>query len=498
MAPLAFTRDVLFTSAVQPIGGASPDIYSWDKRGSGLRMILSFLNHPALQFLRANLPVRILEYPDWNGFRAALVPPPKVLGISFYINETEQALAMAHHARACGVQEIWGGNFGAYTPEMDAAFDRLFHGWGEAQAAHALGITPRETLVHPEIYGVVGSNLLPRMLFSGVLFTSRSCPYTCNFCQTPDFYGRAAPIALEEIERIVWTYKRRGVAGINILDENFGTFKKHAQEVVRILHRHGLRWVALTRVDTLRTNFDFWLAHGLFGAHLGIESLNDSSLGGASKRTRQDDNLEVLQLLGKHKLFAQIFYILGFEEDTPASIRRDIRLLASCDFDVAQIQVLTPYPRTEQRSLIERKYGIFDHDLSRYNSRNLVWNHPHISPAEMKALQAWANRLIATPQRARHSLSKLALYHGRSTMGVEGMRLFLRQFNGAGRRLHQDFATQLDAARQWARSGWYAHEEQKPQMAYARSKPQAGHALSALNAIPVVVTSAEADPHKPA
>lgn len=456
-------RNILITSPVQPIAGVSPDIYSWDKSSKGMRMIMSFLHHPALAFLEANLPVKALHYPDWDQFCNSLNPVPDVLGISFYINETEQALAMARHARKMGVKEIWAGNFGAYTPEISAEFDHVVHGWGENQLAQIMGLESAESrpLIHPEIYGVVGTNLFPRMLFSGTLFTSRSCPFTCNFCQTPDFYGRATMVPLEEIERIVWTYKKRGVSGINILDENFGTFKQHAQEMVKILHKNKLRWVALTRIDTLRKNFDFWLEHGMFGAHLGIESLNNRSLSGASKRTDQDNNLDMLRQLGKHNMFVQIFYILGFEEDTVESITEDINLLATQDFDVAQIQVLTPYPRTEQRQLIEQKYGIFEFDLRKYNSRNLVWNHPNISAAQMKQLQSWANNLISTPRRVLRSMSKLALYHGRSHIGTEGLSLVMKQFGGQYRALHQEFQGKLDATRQWAKSGWYAYDEKQ-------------------------------------
>lgn len=456
-------RDILLTSPVQPISGVSPDIYSWDKSSKGIRMVMSFLQHPALAFLQANLPVRVLHYPDWDDFSRSLNPVPDVLGISFYINETEQALEMARHARKLGVKEIWAGNFGAYTPEIYHEFDHVFHGWAEDKIAELIGFNNDEDnkLIHPEIYGVVGSNLFPRMLFSGTLFTSRSCPYTCNFCQTPDFYGRATKIPLDEIERIVWTYKKRGVSGINIMDENFGTFKTHAQEVVKILHKYKLRWVALTRVDTLRKNFDFWYSHGMFGAHLGIESLNNRSLNGASKRTDQNDNLEMLKLLGKHNMFVQLFYILGFEEDTVESIKEDIKMLAQQDFDVAQIQVLTPYPRTEQRTLIEQKFGINEFDLRKYNSRNLVWNHPNITATQMKELQLWANRLICTKRRVLRSITKLGLYHGQPKLNMEGITLLIKQFGGQYQKLHNEFQSKLLATRQWAKSGWYAYDEKQ-------------------------------------
>lgn len=450
---------ILLSSPAQPIGGCSANVYSWDKRPAKVRVVMSFLNHPGLGFLAANLPCEILEYPTMEQFRAALADPPDVLGISFYINETEIAIRMAEEARRVGVREIWAGNFGAYSPETRGVFDRVFDGWSEHKLAEALGVSLPNGIRHPELYGAIGTNLFPRMILSGILFTSRGCPWTCTFCQTPDFYGRATQIPLEEIERILWTYHRRGVTGINILDENFGTFRKHAQEVVRLLHRYGMRWIALTRVDTLLENFEDWYAHGLFGAHLGIESLNQSSLAGAVKRIDSLDSVRLLRQMSRRNLFVQSFYILGFEQDTVESIRHDVEILAGLDLDVVQVQVLTPYPRTGQRDEIEQRYGIRDRNLSKYNSRNLVWNHPHISPEEMRDLQHWANSKLSSSRRALRTLSKFLVFCGHERPSLDGLRLVTATWRSPLQQLYRELGVKLASSRRWAAAGWSPYEE---------------------------------------
>ena len=97
---------VLFTSPVQPISGCSPNVYGWDKSPHRVRVAMSFLNHPGLSFLKANLPCTILEYPDLEQYRAALSTRPDVVGFSFYINETELVLKMVEVARRAGVKEV--------------------------------------------------------------------------------------------------------------------------------------------------------------------------------------------------------------------------------------------------------------------------------------------------------------------------------------------------------------------------------------------------------
>jgi radical SAM superfamily enzyme YgiQ (UPF0313 family) len=455
------TQRVLFTSPVQPIGGCSANVYCWDKPPGWVRLVIAFLNHPGLCFLKANVPCDILEYPSGDQFAAALADPPDVLGISFYINETEIALRMVEQARRAGVREVWAGNFGAYSPQIQGAFDRVFRGWGESDVALALGLPPipRDGLRHPEMYTVFGTNLHPRMFLSGILFTARGCPWTCNFCQTPTFYGGAWQIPLEAVERTVWTYRRHGVDTVNILDESFGAFPAHAHEVVEILHRHRMRWIALTRVDTLSRNLDDWCARGMFGAHLGVESLSQNALRAASKRIDQSESVSLLRRMSRRHMVVQAFYIIGFETDTAESIRGDVEALAELDIDIIHVQILTPYPQTGQRELIEGRYGIRDRNLSKYNSRNLVWNHPRIGPEEMRSLQRWAHDRLTSSGRALRAVAKYLLSGGQQRLGFGSWRHLARAFSGPSRALRAAYASRLTAARRWMRVGWRPYDE---------------------------------------
>jgi hypothetical protein len=182
-------------------------------------------------------------------------------------------------------------------------------------------------------------------------------------------------------------------------------------------------------------------------------------LTGASKKVSKLDSIRLVQEMGRRNMFVQAFYILGFEQDTVDSVRSDIGKLAELDIDVVQVQVLTPYPRTGQRSLIEDRYGIGDGNLSRYNSRHLVWNHPHIRPAQMRELQLWANSKLASSRRAMRTLAKFAVYYGRPRPNLAGANLLLNAARGPSRRLHAEFAGRIKGARRWARAGWYPYEE---------------------------------------
>ena len=175
----------------------------------------------------------------------------------------------------------------------------------------------------------------------------------------------------------------------------------------------------------------------------------------------------------------QAFYILGFEQDTAQSVRDDIDRLAAFDIDVVQVQVLTPFPNTEQCASIKAKYGISDTNLSRYNARNLVWNHPHISAEDMRELQHWANRKLSSSRRALRTLAKFAVFCGNRKPGLQGAHLLMRSWAG-GADLHKAYARNVAAARKWTQTGWYPYEQvaQRESVTRVLSKESAGQLLA--------------------
>jgi radical SAM superfamily enzyme YgiQ (UPF0313 family) len=482
-------QQVLFTSVAQPIGGCSPNVYGWDKQPATVKVAMNFLNHPGLAFLKANLTCSVLEYPTWSQFAERIAKqPPKILGISFHINESEQAVRMARYARSHGVQELWAGNYGTYCPEVRAHFDRSITGWGESKISQLLGGKTIENrqIVHPPIYASIGTSLFNRSFVFGLLYTSRGCPYSCSFCQTPDFYGQAHVLSLEAIERVLATYHQQGITGVNVLDENFGIFPKHASEVVNLLRKYRMSWVPLSRVETVLKHFDQWREQGMVGAHLGVESLNQDSLTSGNKRLNQEKSIELLRKMSKHNLFVQAFYIIGFEDETVETIERDLRKLLRLDVDIAQVQVITPYPKTELAARIETEFGIQVKNYSKFNSRNLVWNHPRISPEEMRLLQSRANKMFSTTRRSLRTLSKLMLFQGHRWPNPKGLWQFGKSLGRSHLRLRSELEPKLSNAQKWADVGWYPYEEVDDHEVLVSRQPSDRRAQQVYVGLPVV------------
>ena len=207
-----------------------------------------------LRFLRQNLPeIEILEYPTRAEYVKTLKSGWDAVGFSFYLEESNRILEMAEQARRAGVRQLWAGNYGALTPALQGSFDQVFNGYSEEALAETLGKTI-ESVQHPPLvaeFRLPGGWPMP----VGILFTTRGCSFQCTFCQTTAFAPRPKAIPLEAIERAVRFYLQHGIRYTLILDENFGNIPEHAEAVIELLARYGIRWLVQSRVDLFLTKF---------------------------------------------------------------------------------------------------------------------------------------------------------------------------------------------------------------------------------------------------
>lgn len=364
-------------------------------------------NSFGLRFLKQNIPeIDILEFPKFEEFKKKLKSGKyDVLGISFYINEVPQAIEMINYARKLGIKEIWGGNYGAMTPEVKKYFDKIFIGYSEEAIAKELG-KKIERIVHPPI---VIHTLTPfgvPILVSGTIQTTRGCSLNCKFCQTPKFCSKVSPVPIESIDKVLAEYKKLGIREVFIFDENFGLIKKHADQVASLMDKYKLNWYAMTRADILLANFEEWQKKGLIGAFIGIESFSQENLDFVEKKESREKILALLERLNKKSLLIIGYYMICFENETKKSILRDMEKLKKIRFDLCQICVVTPFPETQLKDYLSNKFGIINHNYSDYDTKHLVWKHPNIKPEEVKELLKKCFKIVYTKRNFLNSWIK--------------------------------------------------------------------------------------------
>jgi radical SAM superfamily enzyme YgiQ (UPF0313 family) len=341
-----------------------------------------------LRFIKQNIPqIEILEYPTWEQYVKKVSEGWDVVGFSFYLNETHEIMKMIEKARELGVAEIWGGNYGALTPDVQPYLDRTFIGYSEQDIGRAVGYEVRE-IKHPPLIVPVGFSGM-NLTWMGVLFTTRGCALGCRFCQTPSFASKVSTLPLESIERVLAYYRQMGIGFIIILDEFFGMNAKHAKGVIALLKKYRMLWWAMTRADLIAKKYDAWNEDGklgLAGVGLGLESFNPQVLEEINKKEEAQEIIDSVNFLNKRNVGVIGYYMIGFDSEDRTSIKKDLDRLASLGLAATQICIIMPLPKTPMWDDISEKYGIFEKDWHKFNAKHLVWNHPTISPSEMKGL----------------------------------------------------------------------------------------------------------------
>lgn len=357
-----------------------------------------------LRFLKKNIPeIEILEYPTKQEYIKKLDEGFDIVGFSFFTSEIPTILEMVQIAQDKNIAELWAGHYGALTDGIEQYFDKVFIGYAEQAVGKELQ-RPIERVKHPVLIDAIGlPNSIP-VFPLGILFTSRGCNIGCNFCQTPLFCNKPHPIPLASIEEVLIQYKQLGIKEIVIPDEDFGLQKKHTEQVVKLLSKYKMNWHPMTRIDILKTNMKSWFQNGLSGALLGIESIRQNQINKTGKNIKVQDTKYVLKELYKKNAFVIGYYILGFEDDTKQSIKKSIKKLVKYSIDMVQLCISTPFPKTPLWDEIEKKYGIFETDWSKWDTKHLVWNHPLLSKEQMEQLLKWGmhhaypkKRFIETP-----------------------------------------------------------------------------------------------------
>ena len=345
---------------------------------------------PGLRFIKQNVPeVEILEYPLWHEYVAKLKEGWDVVGFSVYQHDVAEIEAMAEEARRHGVGETWAGNFGVLDDSVPSMVDRTFVGPAEDQVAQFFGRRVRyEDIEHPAM--TVHVSLRPgniRHFSAGLLYTQRGCPFTCTFCQTPTFDKERFTINYESIERVLRYYRKIGVKYIFLMDEIFGFDKRFAESVTGLLARYNFHWLAQSRAALFLHYLDEWYERGLRIPLVGVEAMSPDALASIDKKQDVDDvRTFARRTAEKRGMFRFAYYLIGHEHMTVEDTLRDAQLLKELGFDSSGVCVLTPYPQTPLWDRLDAEYGIFDRTYSHYNSKHLVWNHPHISPAQMQIL----------------------------------------------------------------------------------------------------------------
>ena len=220
----------------------------------------------------------------------------------------------------------------------------------------------------------------------------RGCPFQCSFCTIINVQGRKSryrsPNSIEQILRMNWA---QGVKRFFITDDNFARNKDWEaiyDRIIKLREEDGLDVRFMIQVDTLCHKIPNFIEKsrraGVTRVFIGLENINPANLIAAKKRQNKITEYRKMLLEWKRVgIMTFAGYILGFENDTPESIRHDLEIIKKeLPLDALEFFVLTPLPGSEDHKVLFEKNVWMDPDMNKYELEHVVTGHPKMTKEE--------------------------------------------------------------------------------------------------------------------
>ncbi len=395
-----------FGNAMRGEGFASR-IFEWFKRNK-LKVPVMHLGYLSAIFRKHGHQVNYYESNPGN--EELVIMPSSLVG---YDEETAfvREIKKKHPGRKVG----FFGAFANTNPEifLEGGADFIIKGEPEEAAGRiasgdiapsgiieSVMLTDLESLPNPDWRGfpVYRYSYYPSLKKAPTLavLTSRGCSFDCHYCpymvvQTPKFRSRSAGHIVDEIEKLQRDFKVRSLVFRDII---FSINKKRAHEIADeiIKRKIKIEWACETRTDCTDAELlDHLYAAGLRAIHFGIESPVEEVLLKSGRKPIKESHQEAVirhaQKLGIHVLG---FFILGFVEDTRATMQRTIDYAKYLNPSLAQFDLMTPYPGTKFWDQIEPR--ITTKDWKKYTTYEPVVKLDHLTNEDLLEFKQKAYR----------------------------------------------------------------------------------------------------------
>lgn len=321
--------------------------------------------------------------PDWevqiideNVEPVPLQPQADIVGVCGMGAQHRRQAELLCHFRKHGYYTVAGGSYASLCPERyETLADTVVSGEAEYvwKAFCRDFIAGRPLRLYRETGMVsLADSPVPRFdllhlarYTTATLQFSRGCPFRCEFCDIIVMFGRRPRWkALAQVERELDALRALDVHNVFFVDDNLIGHKAVAKELLRFLRDYQTRYRYRFNFGTeasLNLAQDAELLVLMREAHfewvfIGIETPDEQTL----RETRKTQNVHEDVLTSIRRIFAHGIdvlagFIVGFDNDTPATFEMQRRFISLSGIQVAMIGLLTALPRTPLHERLRRE-----------------------------------------------------------------------------------------------------------------------------------------------
>lgn len=319
-----------------------------------------------------------------------------LVALTVTVDVLDRAAEISLKFRGRGVKVVAGGIHISASPDSaEGHFDSICVGMAERVWARMLSDAQGGTLekVYRDMEGMSGAEIVSpayekigtgKYLYTSVVSASRGCPFRCDFCYNSGD-GSVRHIR-RPVDDMVAEILRLDSRHVMFIDDNFIGDPAWAMGMVEKMKPLGLQWNCAVSANILKhlDLLDAMKESGCRSLFIGFESINNAALEGVKKR--QNDAADYERLVSEihaRGMMINASLVLGLPEDGREVFDSTLEWLVKNKIETVTAHILTPYPGTAlyKRMLSDGK--IFDHNLARYNTANVVFTPEKMTPQEL-------------------------------------------------------------------------------------------------------------------
>jgi radical SAM superfamily enzyme YgiQ (UPF0313 family) len=278
-------------------------------------------------------------------------------------------------AKARGKRVVLGGPYVTSTVEELPDADHLFRGEaeetlpqfvadfarGEAKRIYQASERPQLSVTPIADFRLAN---LKRYSAMSVQY-SRGCPFTCEFCDIIEIYGRIPRTKsnqqmlaeLDALKNLGW----RGT--VFIVDDNFIGNKKNVRrllpDIARWQKTNGYPFELITESSLNLADDEPLLESmrdaGFHRVFLGIETPVEESLHEAQKSQNRGNLLDSVKTIQRHGIEVMAGFIVGFDNDPEDIFERQIDFIRRSAIPMAMVGLLNALPDTQLWKRLDRE-----------------------------------------------------------------------------------------------------------------------------------------------
>ena len=345
-----------------------------------------------------------------------------LVGITAMTVTIEGAESIARRAMKQGAGVVVGGVHATLMPEHTATFAHSvmvgegYFTWQQLiQDFAAEGIRGMKPLYEDETWAdLTGlatiSDRVIQMVdeknnyWTPYLEVTRGCPRNCSFCTAIRVSGRR--MRLRPVDEVVDEIERRGIKRFFLTDDNFGLnfttdpdYCAGLFDAFSKLDLHGWTCQSEMSVASHPELLEMSVAAHLDKHFIGFESVNPdnrSSLGGKSKGVASSAE-DAIRIIRSHGVGVVGLFVMGFDEDTPATFQAMWDFIRNSELDSISTTMLTPYPGTPFRDVVERENRLLDVPWSHYDTAHVTFIPKNFTVDELRSAYDWLCRKTYSP-----------------------------------------------------------------------------------------------------